>query len=256
MNKTVLAVGAHPDDIEIMMGGTVILLRQAGCVLHYMNLTDGDCGSETYSRAEIGEIRTREAMNACARLEGIFHPSLTHDMEIFYEDAFIRKLAAVVREVKPDIIITQSLEDYMFDHINTAKLMISAAFVRGAPNYASIPAREAISRDVAIYHAMPYGLKDMTRREVVPDFFVDIEEVMDEKKSILAEHKSQREWLRASQGIDSYIIEMKNMCKKMGGLSKRFKLAEAFSRHSHLGYGPEKYNPLVDLLKNRVVENS
>jgi LmbE family N-acetylglucosaminyl deacetylase len=187
-------------------------------------------------------------MDACKHLGGTFHCSITCDMKIFYDDRFIRKLTAIVREVQPDIILTHSLDDYMYDHINTAKLIISAAFARGAPNYVSIPNRKAIAKNVAIYHALPYGCRNMMRQNIIPDFYIDIGQVINEKKNLLSKHQSQREWLQATQGIDSYINEMENMCRTVGTLSKKFELAEAFSLHLHLGYATKDYNPLIELL--------
>ncbi|NOY59693.1 MAG: PIG-L family deacetylase, partial [Calditrichaeota bacterium] len=59
--KKVFAIAAHPDDIEFMMSGTMILLKEAGCELHYMNLANGSCGTTEYDVPEIVRMRTAEA---------------------------------------------------------------------------------------------------------------------------------------------------------------------------------------------------
>ena len=69
MPKTVFAVAAHPDDIEFMMAGTLFLLNQLGCDIHYMNIANGDCGTASLDRREIADIRKLESQNAAQMLE-------------------------------------------------------------------------------------------------------------------------------------------------------------------------------------------
>ncbi len=66
MKKVAFAIAAHPDDIELMMAGTLMLLREAGFELHYMNVANGSCGTATLGRDEIIAIRREEARNAAA----------------------------------------------------------------------------------------------------------------------------------------------------------------------------------------------
>jgi LmbE family N-acetylglucosaminyl deacetylase len=76
MAKSVLALGCHPDDIEFMMAGTLFLLKEAGCSLHYMNLANGSCGTTQYSAEEIVRIRREEAQTAAQLLGAEYHESL------------------------------------------------------------------------------------------------------------------------------------------------------------------------------------
>ena len=64
MSIRVFALGCHPDDIEFMMAGTLFLLKDAGCELHYMALANGSCGTTRHSIEEIVRIRRQEAQNA------------------------------------------------------------------------------------------------------------------------------------------------------------------------------------------------
>ena len=73
MDKRAFAVGAHPDDIEFMMAGTLMLLGQAGWELHYMNVANGSCGSVTTGAAETIVIRTQEARRAAQAIGATFH---------------------------------------------------------------------------------------------------------------------------------------------------------------------------------------
>ena len=87
------------------------------------------------------------------------------------------------------------------------------------------------------------------RRLVMPEIFVDISGAMEEKTAMLAEHKSQKEWLDKSQGMDSYLAAMEEMTRAVGKLSGRYEFAEGWRRRSHLGFCSEDANPLVDALK-------
>ncbi len=79
-------------------------------------------------------------MDAARLVGAIYHESLVNDLEIFYERDTLRRLAAVVRDVAPEIILTQSTQEYMEDHMNTTRLVLTAAFARGMPNFAVDPA--------------------------------------------------------------------------------------------------------------------
>ncbi len=63
----------------------------------------------------------------------MWHAPFCNDLEIFYDARALRRLAAVIRAVAPDAILTHSPQDYMEDHMNTCRLAVSAAFVRAMP---------------------------------------------------------------------------------------------------------------------------
>jgi len=248
MPTTVFAFSCHPDDIEFMMGGTLFLLKRAGCALHYMNLADGSCGSTELGPAQTAAKRLAEARAAAALLGAEFHEPLAPDLEVFYTPELVRRATAVMRRVKPDILLLPSPEDYMEDHMNTSRVGVTAAFCRGMPNYASLPPQPPTFQDVVLYHALPYGLADGLRRPVQPDFFVDIGAVIEQKQAMLACHQSQRQWLDTSQGLDSYLATMREMSAEVGRRSGRFAFAEGWRRHSHLGFSARERDPLGELL--------
>lgn len=245
----VLAAAAHPDDIEFMMAGTLLRLKDAGCEIHLWNLADGCCGSNVLSRVEAAAVRWEEAKTSAASAGGTAHPSLFHDLEIFYDQASLAKVTAVLRRIQPDIILTQSPEDYMEDHQNTARLVVSGAFTRGMNNLPTNPAVEPYDKPLALYHALPHGLKDALRQPVEPHFFTDITFVLPRKRAMLACHASQKQWLDETQGMDAYLDEMERMSAEVGRMSGKYEFAEGWRRHSHLGFGPENFDPISDLLK-------
>ncbi|HXT41034.1 MAG TPA: PIG-L family deacetylase [Candidatus Angelobacter sp.] len=246
--KSAIAIGAHPDDIEFYMAGTLLLLKRAGWEIHYLNIASGNCGSVKWNSAKTRGVRRREAREAAKLLGAQWHPPLCDDLEIVYEVALLRRLAAIVRAVKPAVVLTHSPQDYMEDHTNTCRLAVTAAFARGMPNFKTVPARKHFEGEVVVYHAMPHGLRDGMRRRVVPQMFVNTSAVHTMKRAALACHRSQKEWLDVSQGMDSYLKAMDEMSLAVGRMSKRFKHAEGWRRHSHLGFSTREANPLVQQL--------
>jgi LmbE family N-acetylglucosaminyl deacetylase len=245
----VLAAAAHPDDIEFMMAGTLLLLKCAGAEIHMWNLANGHCGTAQHSREEIIRLRATEA-EASARLAGaVSHPPLFDDLGIFYDQPSLARVAAVVRDIRPTIVLTQSPQDYMEDHQNTCRLLVTAAFSHGMRNFTSQPPRPAWDAPLAIYHALPHGLQDGMGQPVQPDLTVDIGSVLAEKRAMLACHRSQKEWLDVSQGMDAYLEEMVAMSAAVGRMSGRSTYAEGWRRHSTLGFAPADFKPLETLLK-------
>ena len=253
MGLCVFAFGCHPDDIEILMSGTLFLLKEAGAEIHYMNPANGSLGTTEYDREEIIRIRKAEGMNAAALLGAEFHESIADDCEILYDPILLRKVAAVVREVQPDIMLLLSPEDYMEDHMNAVKLGYTAAFCRGMRNFQTIPGRSPYLGDIALYHAMPYPLCDMLNAPIEPHFYVDVENVINNMKSMLAEHKSQKKWLDESQGLDAYIVSMTDRATEVGKMSGKYRYAEGWRKHNHTGFCQRDSSPLEDALKKQVL---
>jgi len=245
--RRAIAIGCHPDDIEFMMAGTLIRLKEAGWEIHYLNVSDGALGTDKLPVDEIIKIRRGEAMDAAERIGAFYHESMARDLALFYDKATLARVASVVREVAPEIILTHYPFDYMEDHSNVCRLAVSAAFTRGMTNFETDPPRPVTSQPVALYHAMPYGLRDPLRREVQPDFYIDITAVIDLKTEMLACHKSQKEWLDISQGQDSYLITLRDMMRELGEKSGKYEYAEGWIRHLHLGLGPEEFDPLISI---------
>ena len=108
MTKKVLAVGAHPDDVEFMMAGTLLALAEAGYEPHIFVVASGSCGSSVIGKEELVRTRLKEAQAAAARLGAHFHAPVVDDLEITYNIPLLRKVAAVVRKAQPDIVLTHS----------------------------------------------------------------------------------------------------------------------------------------------------
>ena len=210
----VLAVGAHPDDIEFLMAGTLFLLKEKGFEIHYMNIGDGCCGSTTLSREEIAEVRVGEARKAADRLGAIWHPPIAHDLEIFYSNDLIKPMTQIIRQINPHILLIHSLNDYMEDHTVSARICRTAAFLRNVPNFLPYQ-KDYVSKDLTIYHAQPLGNITEMGNPVKPTIYVDITTVINKKKDMLACHESQRSWLQ-NKGMDEYLDSMEAAACQLG----------------------------------------
>jgi LmbE family N-acetylglucosaminyl deacetylase len=247
-SRVAFAIAAHPDDIEFYMAGTLLLLRARDWEIHYLTVASGNCGSAEFSPARTRAVRRREARAAARLLGARWHPSLVDDLEVFYNLKTLRRLAAVIREVNPGIVLTHSPQDYMEDHANTCRLAVTAAFARGMRNFQTLPPRPPAGAEVTLYHAMPHGLRDALRRRILPGAFVNTTSVHALKRQALAAHASQKHWLDVSQGMDSYLRAMDALSRAVGRMSRRFRHAEGWRRHLHLGFSAEDRDPLAAAL--------
>jgi len=247
----VLAAAAHPDDIEFGMAGTLLLLKRSGAVIHMWNLANGSCGTDSLSPPRIARIRQQEAHDSAKLAGAVFHPPLVNDFGLFFEPKLMSRVAAVIREIRPDILLLPSPQDYMEDHQNACRLLAAAAFVRGMRNFKTRPSRPAWGGETVLYHCMPHQLRDSLRQLVRAGQYVDVGPVLGQKTDMLAKHRTQKVWLDKNQGMDSYLDEMKNMARKVGQMSGRFEFAEGWRRHNHLGYSAADRDPMSVILKNR-----
>ena len=245
--KTAIAIAAHPDDIEFMMAGTLILLKNTGYKIHYLNLASGNLGTTEVDEEKIKEIRLKEAQQSAVVMGAHFHAPFCNDLEIFYDERSLRQLAAVIRDVRPTVVLTHCPEDYMEDHINTCRLTVTAVFAREMRNFRTIPPRAAANYECTIYHALPHVLVDSFGQPVVPSSFVDITSVMPIKTEALKSHQSQQAWLDSSQKLSSFVQTMEDISLKVGKMSNVFKYAEGWRRHQHVGFCAADADPLKDL---------
>jgi LmbE family N-acetylglucosaminyl deacetylase len=203
----VLALHAHPDDIEFQCAGTLALLREAGCDVTIATMTPGDCGSAEHDCETISEIRRGEA-RASATLIGAEYVCLEfRDLAIFNDDESRRRVVEALRRTRPDLILTAPPIDYLCDHEMTSLLVRDACFGASCPNYASrqwdpAPPLKTIPH---LYFVDAIEGSDREGRPIPVDFHIDVTRVFEMKRNMLACHASQREWLLRQHGIDEYL---------------------------------------------------
>lgn len=250
-NPKLLAVMAHPDDAEILIGGTLLHLKTSGWKLGIVTMTTGDCGSATLSKEEISRVRGAEARAAASYLGAWYDCAGLPDNEVFANATNIRQVVELIRRFDPHVVITHSPIDYMVDHEETARLARSAAFASamvlyqtGTPEPAN-PGRAT----PALYYCDPVEGNSPMGERVWPQFYIDITETIEQKRELLSFHRSQRDWLRAHHGIDQYLEQMTAWAAKYGkecGVN----YAEGFRQHLGHGYPGEKI--LQQSLKDHV----
>jgi LmbE family N-acetylglucosaminyl deacetylase len=247
-NKSVLAIAAHPDDIEFVMAGTLLQLAERGWSLHYFNIANGCGGSMTLDRQACAAARLQEAKHAAALLPATFYPPICDDLEIFYTTELLQQVAAVVRQAQPSIVLTHAPVDYMEDHQNAARLAVTAAFVRGMPNFVTQPQVSNYNTDVTVYHAQPHGNRTPLGELVTPTHIVDVTKFKARKQELLSAHVSQGQWLDDTQRMSSYVETMFELNREVGRMSAQFELAEGWRKHLHLGLSAPGVDPLRDAL--------
>src|SRR4051794_32187372 len=214
----ILAIHAHPDDLEILAAGTLIKLIEKGNRVTIVTMTPGDCGTVEYPPEEISRIRRGEAEKAASMIGADYICAEFRDLAIFNDDPSRRRVTELLRRVQPDIIITASPVDYHCDHEATSILVRDACFGAPAPNYLTggdAPVLRAIPH---LYFCDPDEGRDRDGNEVKPDFVVDVSGLMDRKSAMLACHASQRAWLKKHHGMDNYIEIMQQWSRDRGRL--------------------------------------
>ena len=214
----ILAIHAHPDDVEILAGGTVALLAGLGHSVTIATFTAGDCGSRELGPEAIAGVRRKEAAGSAARIGAAYLCLGMGDMAIFNDDPSRRRVVEVLRQTRPHLVLTASPVDYLCDHEAASALVRDACFAAPAPNYYTAaadpaPAMEAIPH---LYWMDPVGGEDREGHAVAPDFVVNVSETFARKREMLSEHASQRSWLRQHHGTDDYLETMERWTRERG----------------------------------------
>jgi LmbE family N-acetylglucosaminyl deacetylase len=251
VSRTILSIHAHPDDAEILAGGTLALLSSLGHQIVIVTMTPGDCGSREYGAEQVADIRRGEALAAALRIGARYRCAEFRDLAIFSDDAGRRRVTEILRQVRPDIVLTASPVDYLCDHEATSELVRDACFAAPAPNYGThfdgpAPPLDAIPH---LYFMDAVGGVDRDNRLQPADFYVDITRTFDTKQAMLAEHRSQREWLRQHHGMDDYLSQMEQWTRRQGARAG-VAFAEGFRRYKGHPY-PE--TPLLEDLLGDVI---
>jgi N-acetylglucosamine malate deacetylase 1 len=137
----IVSVHAHPDDAEILAGGTLALLARLGHQITIVTLSNGDCGSTLHEADEIASIRKTEATESAALIGADYRWGGFRDMAIFSDDASRRAVTGLLRELRPDVVLTAAPSDYLSDHEATSQLVRDACFAAPIPNYTALTQR-------------------------------------------------------------------------------------------------------------------
>ncbi len=193
----ILAIGCHPDDLEIGCGGTLAKYAELGHQVVMCHVANGNMGHAVILPDELREIRAKEAENAgkvlgAAEVISLDVPDLKVDSK---EEETVHKVIDVIRYVKPDLIITHSPDDYMRDHLEVGRLVFDAGFSSSVPQlHTNRPAFPGI---VPIYY-----MDTLAGVNFLPADYVDISETIRRKLLAVECHQSQVGWMKDHDDID------------------------------------------------------
>jgi len=211
----ILAIHAHPDDIETLTAGTLALLARLGHAITIVTATAGECGSTEHDGRETARIRQGEAAAAAALIGADYRCAGLADLGVFIDDSARRAITEAVRRARPEVVITASPSDYHPDHEATAALVRDACFAASAPNYRA-GASAALETLPHLYFTDPIGGRDRDGVRVAADFGVDVEATFEIKRAMLACHASQLSWVSRQHGISDHLASMEAWTRRRG----------------------------------------
>ena len=193
----VLAIGAHPDDIEYGCGGMLTKYAERGHDVYLFIASDGALGGS-------GKMRRREQRHSAVIMGArkVYWGGY-RDTEIPFNRQLVVRIEAVIKKVKPRMIFVHYFDDTHQDHRNLAQGTMSAT--RYVPNF--------------LFYEGP------TTQNFTPNCFTDIEKVLKKKLDCLEAHRSQV----AKTNIEDFtILQLAKSCANFRGIQARVKYAEAF----------------------------
>jgi LmbE family N-acetylglucosaminyl deacetylase len=197
MKLNILALGAHPDDIEYGCGGTFLKFARKGMNIFYLVLTKGEFGGDP-------ETRQREQEEAMRLLgvKKIFWAGYT-DTELPKERIIITYIDKVIKDVKPDEVYVNYIDDIHQDHRTMAECALAATR----------------------YIKKVFFYEDYTSNNFEPDIFVDIEDVLEEKKKLIQVYSSQ---VAKAYPTKLDMVESVKAIANFRGFQGKVKYAEGF----------------------------
>ncbi|MBS3736850.1 MAG: PIG-L deacetylase family protein [Candidatus Bipolaricaulota bacterium] len=260
----IVAVGAHPDDIEFGAAGTLKLLAEQGHDIHFVTMTPGDLGSPEVFGDDIAATRFREARESARLLDGTYDCIGAEDLQVKHSQELVKEVVRVLRKYEVNLLFTHPPRDYMKDHEGTHEIVRDAANRLPVPRYQRVQVKSGnfppkIDSIPPLYYWAPYGGLNYAGKVFPAHFLISLaEEEIDHKKNALKCHESQREWLRQHYGTDEYVENMLEISKKW---IKQFDLEEDISRaHAEpfiqdLSAGFPQENLLGELLEDRLISS-
>lgn len=180
----ILAIGAHPDDVELACVGTLLRHSALGYTFGLLDLTRGELGTRGNA-----DLRTMEAMSSAEKMRAAFRIQLTLPDGFLHPDDPEQLLPVIsaIRSIRPDIILCNAIADRHPDHGNGGALVVKAAYLSGLPKIVTqspVESNQQPWRPRAVYHYIQDRWRD-------PDFVVDITDHMQEKLTLIGTFQSQ-----------------------------------------------------------------
>lgn len=223
----ILAVGAHPDDVETMCAGTLAKYAAQGHKVYIATATNGNIGSAHHTMEEIAAIRKQEAANSAAII-GAEYICLDYDDEMFYETKEVRlAFINLVRHCKADVIFTHNPKDYNPDHELTSKIITDIAVMIPIAHLKT--EEEPYNVIPSIWYFEPAGSMGF-----VPTDYVDITDYYETKMKMLSCMESQKAWMADNYaqyaGDEERFFDTIRITSEFRGMQAGCKYAEGFVR--------------------------
>ena len=218
---SILAFGAHPDDVEVLCAGTLAKYHKLGNKISMAVVTNGGAGHPTMLPEEIIEIRKKEAVESAKIINAELH-WLDIDDQFLIDDRKTRTIFInVIRKSNPDVVLAPHQDDYHHDHRMTGELVFKTIVTAHLPG---------VKTDVKPCESIPvlYYYDSVNGLNFIPDFYVDITDTIEIKKEMLSKHESQLAAMREILKADLIgILEINALYR---GLQCNTKYAEGFKK--------------------------
>lgn len=192
VHLNILAFGAHADDVEIGMGGTIAKYAERGKLIGICDLTQAELSSNGTV-----ELRKQEALKASKILGVTLRETLKYpDRGLFLHEEFIIGVADIIRKYKPEMIFAPYFEDRHPDHGNCARIVEEAVFSAGIKKFVT-PQYNEPHRVKNVYFYMINGFHK-------PDFVIDISNYMKQKRWSLEAYESQ--FIKSNDTFDTPLV--------------------------------------------------
>jgi LmbE family N-acetylglucosaminyl deacetylase len=216
----VVAVAAHPDDVELTCAGTLAKYAQQGDQVWIVTLSIGELGHRDIEPLELSQIRRQEASTAAAYI-GAKYVCLDQPAEYIQDTIEARnKLIEVFRQAQADVVLTHPPLDYHLDHMNTSKIVYGATLA--APIVRIVTNSPPLMRHPMLFYTDAIG-----SLEFQPSHFVDITATFETKMAMLSCHQTQMNmdyWPEAPLGL----TELAEITARFRGMQSNVAYAEAF----------------------------
>lgn len=230
MKLDILAVGVHPDDVELSCSGTLLKHIALGKKVGILDLTLGELGTRGNA-----ELRTQEAMLS-ANILGVSARKQLQMADGFFEhnENHIRQIIEIIRLYQPEIVLCNAIQDRHPDHGRAAKLTADACFYSGLAKIETYHDKKAQMcwRPKAVYHYIQDNF-------IEPDFVIDISEHMDKKMESIMAFSSQ--FYNPNSNEPETPISSKNFMEHVKSRARQFArainvdYAEGFTANRYIG---------------------
>ena len=238
IGKRFLIFGAHPDDADLMFGGTALKLTAAGHKVKFVSVANGDCGHFSMKPAELAERRYRETQ-ASARIAGVeeYQVFSNSDCELEASLENRMKVIKIIREFNPDVVISHRTNDYHADHRATAQLVQDASYLVTVPLYCP----DSLIPEIWPVFAFSWD-HFLNPNPFQADAIVIIDDVLEQKLAMLDCHKSQfYEWLPWNKGYRDFNVSKMTENEKRQWLLDNWICRNARQAELYLHNGKARY---------------